>query len=49
VKQIGGDVRIAFAIRKNDAQRSGMIVPGRVIGLFAELVDSHEAFPRQSE
>ena len=41
VKQIGGDVRIAFAVRQIDAQRAGVIVPGRVIGLLGELVDSH--------
>ncbi len=29
VKQIGGDARIAFAVRQNHAQRAGMIVPGR--------------------
>ena len=43
VEQIGGDVRIAFAVRQNNAQRAGMIVPGRVIGLFGELIDSHGA------
>ena len=41
VKQIGGDVRIAFAVRQNDAQRAGVIVPGGIIGLFGELIDSH--------
>ena len=39
MKQIGGDVRIAFAVGEGDAQRSGMLVPRRVIGLFAELVE----------
>src|SRR5215472_5182853 len=41
MKQIGGDARVAFAIGQDDAQRPGMIVPGWVIGLFAELIDSH--------
>ena len=41
MKQIGGDPWIALAIGKNDAQRPGMIVPGGVIRLFAELIDSH--------
>ena len=39
VEQIGGDARIAFAVQQVDAQRAGMIVPGRVIGLLGELVD----------
>src|ERR1700683_901125 len=43
VKQISGDARVAFAIQQIDAQRAGMIVPGRVIRLFGELVDSHFA------
>ena len=41
VKQVGGDARIAFAIGKDHAQRAFMLVPGRVIGLFAELIDPH--------
>src|SRR5947207_4904475 len=45
MKQIGGDARIAFAIGMNDAQRPGMIVPGRIIGLLAKLIDSHDALP----
>ncbi len=28
MKQIGGDARIAFAVGQDDAQRTGMIVPG---------------------
>ena len=43
VKQIGGDVRIAFAVRQNDAQRAGVIVPGGVIGLLGELIDFMDA------
>src|SRR6516225_704246 len=46
MKQVGGDERIAFAVGQNDAQRPGMIVPGRVIRLLAELIDSHGAYPR---
>src|ERR1700733_6530350 len=41
MKQIGGDARITLAVRQSDAERALMIVPGRVIGLFAELIDSH--------
>jgi len=41
MKQVGGDTRIALAVWQNDAERALMIVPGRVIGLFAELIDSH--------
>jgi hypothetical protein len=46
MKQIGGGARIAFAIGQDDSQRSGMVVPGRVIGLFAELIGSHVALSR---
>ena len=35
------DARIAFLVREDDAQRAGMLVPGREIGLLAELIDSH--------
>src|ERR1700751_1417096 len=45
MKQIGGGARIAFAVGQNDAQRPGMIIPGRVIGLLAELINSHGLFP----
>ena len=41
VEQIGGDARVAFAVREGDAQRAGMLVPGRVIGLLAEVIDPH--------
>src|ERR1700720_464710 len=44
MKQIGGDARIAFAVGQNDAQRPGMIIPGRVIGLLTELINSHGLF-----
>src|SRR5579871_923475 len=43
MKQVGGDARIAFAVREDHAQRAGMLVPGRIIGLFAKLIDSHAA------
>src|SRR5215469_1964569 len=41
MEQIGGDARIAFLVREDDAQRAGMFVPSREIGLLAELIDSH--------
>src|SRR5262249_2589379 len=41
MEQVGGDARIAFAVREGDAQRTGMLIPGRVIGLFAEVIDPH--------
>src|SRR3984957_6646967 len=44
VEQIGGDVRIAFAIEEIEAQRAGMLGPGRIIGLLGELVDFHGAY-----
>jgi hypothetical protein len=44
MKQIGGDAWIAFAIGQDNTQRPGMIIPGRVISLFAELIDSHGNF-----
>ena len=39
VEQVGRDLRIAFAVEQIDAQRAGMLVPRRVIGLLGELVD----------
>ena len=41
MEQVGGDARIAFPVREGDAQRAGVLVPGRVIGLFAEVINSH--------
>jgi hypothetical protein len=41
MEQVGGDARVALSVRESDAQRAGMLVPGRVIGLFAEVIDSH--------
>ena len=50
MEQIGGDARIAFAVGQIDAQRAGMIVPGRVIGLLGELEDFHGAVsPRYAD
>ena len=39
MEKVGRDVRIAFLVEQVDAQRAGMIVPGRIIGLLGELVD----------
>src|SRR3984893_18221841 len=44
MEQIGGDMRIAFAVEQIDAQRAGMLGPGRIIGLLGELVDFHGAY-----
>src|SRR5580700_3369007 len=44
MEQVGGDVRIAFAVEQVDAQRAGMLGPGRIIGLLGELVDFHGAY-----
>src|ERR1700734_697811 len=41
MEQVGGDVRVAFAVQQIHAQRAGMFGPGRVIGLLGELVDFH--------
>ncbi len=39
MKQVGGDARITFAVREDDAQRAVVIVPGRIIGLLGELIE----------
>src|SRR6185369_2880228 len=41
VEQIGGDLWIALAVEQVDAQRTGVIVPGGVIGLLGKLIDLH--------
>src|SRR6185295_3660370 len=43
MEQIARDLGIAQAVRQVDAQRAGMLVPGREIGLLGEVIDSHGA------
>src|SRR6202035_5773565 len=44
MEQVGGDVRVAFAVQQIHAQRAGMLGPCRIIGLLGELVDFHGAY-----
>ena len=41
VEQIAGGLRIDTCVRQIDAQRAGVVVPRRVIGLLGEVIDLH--------